>query len=227
MADEGNSHASLIRSLESRIASLEADNKKLSDEAAKRRHVAKELRSQLEAVMRERDEALDGFTALEEEHTALTERANAAPEAKDQRIADLEQTIRTMNHKESFSKAAKAAGVREDALGDLWDLSGYKAETDQADEAKLSELITAKLKGRDYLLAPKVETTTAAADAAQPNQTPTTVASAAITTPASKPGPGAVRTTSDTSAPAVQTVQDRVARDFAAFYQPGKQDGRL
>jgi hypothetical protein len=222
MSDELNGSAALVRSLETQIAKLEAENRKLSDEAAKRRHTAKELRAQNEALTKERDEATRSLEALTAENNTL--KTNKPDSEKDRIIADLQQQIRTTTHKETFREIAKKANVREDALNDLWDLSGYKAEGDQADEAKLQELITAKLKGRDYLLKP-VETTTAAADAAQPNAT-TNGAQAPITTPATRPGPGATRTTSDTSAPAALSVHQKIDRDFAAYSITGD-PGRL
>ena len=224
MSDEAN-NAPLIRSLEARIAALEGENKKLSAEAAKRRQRGKELQEALDAVTAERDELAAGFDALDAEHAEFKERSAQPESEKDQRIAELENQLRTRDHKETFRELAKKANVREDALNDLWDLSGYKAETDQADEATLGELIAAKLKGRDYLLKP-VETTTAAADAATPNAAANGVASAAITTPATKPGPGAVRTTSDTTPPAARTAVDRVNAEFAKHSITGV-EGRI
>ena len=223
MSDEVN-NAPLIRSLEARIAALEGENKKLSAEAAKRRQTAKELREQLDAVAAERDEFAQAFEVIDTEYSEFKEQSTLPESEKDHMIADLQQQLRTRDHKEAFREIARKANVREDALNDLWDLSGYKAEADQADEATLQELITAKLKGRDWLLKP-VETTTAAADAAQPNPSQT-VASAAITTPATKPGPGAVRTTSDTSQPAARTAIDRVNAEFNKHSITGI-DGRI
>lgn len=226
MSDEASS--GLIQSYKEQIAALQADNNKLRNEAAKRRHKNQELQAKLDEVTEDRNTLALGFEELEAKHKELETRTSTAPSELQAENAALKQQIRTRDHKEVFKRLAMLPehGVREEAVNDLWDLSGYKAEGESADEAKMQELIKAKLIGRDHFKRPTVETTTAAADAAQAEANAKAAANAAIKTPATPPGPGAARTTSDTTPAAVQTVLDRVNREFAKHSITGN-DGRL
>jgi hypothetical protein len=65
-------------------------------------------------------------------------------------VAKLKQTIRETSHRAKFDELAKAAGAKDKALNDLWEKSGYKAEGDAPDEAKIKTAIEAQRAERDY-----------------------------------------------------------------------------
>jgi hypothetical protein len=141
----------LIRSLNSRITELTNENASLRAEAKDRRIKAR-------TVTAERDELKTQLGTLTTERDTWKGKAEAAPGDKDRRIAELEGTIRTRDHKEAFHRLAKAAGVREEALADLWSLSDYKADTDTVDEARINQLIGEARTGRPYLFSTAGET---------------------------------------------------------------------
>ena len=66
-------------------------------------------------------------------------------------IAKLRQSIRDTGHRAKFNELATAAGAKPKALDDLWEKSGYKADTDTPDEKAMSKLIEAQREQRDYL----------------------------------------------------------------------------
>jgi hypothetical protein len=67
------------------------------------------------------------------------------------RIAELEGQLRAQGHRAKFDELARAAGVKPNALDDLWEKSGYKAEGDQPDDAKIKAAIADQRTKRDYL----------------------------------------------------------------------------
>lgn len=115
--------------------------------------------------LKEADAATAGRIAeLEGAVTSLTaERDEArgklgAPDEKDRRIAELEGSIRARAHRDAFDEAAKGfksekgEAIDEAALEALWKLSGYQAEGDSPDEAKLTETITAAVAAHPFVL---------------------------------------------------------------------------
>jgi hypothetical protein len=95
------------------------------------------------------------------------------------RIAELEGQIRSQGHRAKFDALARAAGVKPNALDDLWERSGYKAEGDVPDEARMTATITKQKTDRDYLF----NASTEAAEGAEGLEGPDTP-------PEPKPGPG-------------------------------------
>jgi hypothetical protein len=95
------------------------------------------------------------------------------------RIAELEGQLRDQSHRGKFNELARAAGVRANALDDLWERSGYKAEGDVPDEARMTAAITKQKTDRDYLF----EATTDPAEGLEGQEGPDTP-------PEPKPGPG-------------------------------------
>lgn len=71
---------------------------------------------------------------------AELEKQLGTPGEKDQRITELEGQVLTFKHKGEFAKVAKAAGVRDDAVDDLYTALGYKAEG-EPDAEKLKTAI--------------------------------------------------------------------------------------
>lgn len=66
-------------------------------------------------------------------------------------IAELKATIKNNAHRGKFNELAKAAGVKADAMDDLFEKSGYKAEADAPDEAAMTKAIESQRKGRAYM----------------------------------------------------------------------------
>lgn len=104
----------------------------------------------------ERDEYRDAYRQLDEEHTEL-KAATVAPDAKDARIKELEGLIRTGKHRDTFAQLAKKAGIKEEALSDLFDLIRSKPGEFGA-EAKLFDADEADAKAYEAILAKARET---------------------------------------------------------------------
>lgn len=57
------------------------------------------------------------------------------------RVQELEGQLRTLKHRRAFDRAAKAAGVKDEDLDDLFALSGYRAEGDEPDAKAIGRLL--------------------------------------------------------------------------------------
>lgn len=66
-------------------------------------------------------------------------------------IANLKAQIAEVKHRAKFDDVAKAAGVHEKGLQDLWEKSGYKPEGDAPDEAKIKAAIETQKTERPFL----------------------------------------------------------------------------
>jgi hypothetical protein len=100
----------------------------------------------------------------EERDTLKAERDKMAKELEEakkaagaDKIAELEGRLREQAHRGKFNELAKAAGVKEKALNDLWEKSGYKAEGDAPDETKIKAAIEGQRSERDYLFEPAAQ----------------------------------------------------------------------
>jgi hypothetical protein len=88
-----------------------------------------------------------------DEARAQLEEANKAGGAA--RIAALEAKLREVGHRTKFDELARAAGAKDGkALEDLWEKSGYKAEGDTPDAAKIAAAIETQKAEREYLFDP-------------------------------------------------------------------------
>lgn len=83
------------------------------------------------------------------ELAGLRERASESAQAK--QIAALTAELRSVNHRRVFDRLAAEAGVASAAVGDLWTLSGYQAEADEADETAIKTLIDGQKTARPHL----------------------------------------------------------------------------
>jgi hypothetical protein len=123
------------------------------------------LTAQLQTLTSERDEYRDALSEVASERDKL----KTAPDAAT-RIADLEAMIRDRNHFDAFSRVAKGAKAKEAALKHLWQVSDYKAETDEVDEAAMQRLVKQLKQDADYAFDPEeTGNVTAAREAARPN----------------------------------------------------------
>jgi hypothetical protein len=201
----------LIASLQQQIERLTGENNDLKSEAKQRRLQAKELRTQNEKLA-------EGYNALEQqiaelqqasqaEIAELQQRSEAQPHELQAEVDRLKGELRTRDHKQAFHKAAKASNVREDAVDDLWKVSGYEPEGDP-DETRITEAIQGAVKVRPWLVAQQQQqSTTEKVNGAERSATATPLTTGA------RPGPGAGRGVPDTDRP--QTLTSRIDADFA------------
>ena len=180
-----------LRKTQADLADTQEELKSTRAEARDRRHDVKSAKEQLEALAKERDQ----FKA----------QAALDPENLRAQLAEATGKIRERAHRDVFTEVARAAKVTDPArIADLYALSGYKPEGDEADRAKLGEVIAGALKGRPHFLdAPAVDPPKTAAGAAGATQTQ----------PGGKPGPGAERgqsTSSESSSPARERIPGRL-----------------
>lgn len=112
--------------------------------AAVSRHKARA--SAAEARVAELEKTVQSLTG---ERDTLKVKADTSLASK--RVEELTAQMRDMKHQEAFTRVAASKGVRPDGIPDLWQLSGYKAEADEIDEAALSVLIDDQKAKRPYL----------------------------------------------------------------------------
>ncbi len=133
-------------------AALQRRNEELTAELATTRGEAKKYRNQRSALSKQVEALTGERDTLLKDRDAWKTKAEAGPSELKAKVAELEGTIRTTNHKAEFAKLAKAEGVRDEAVDDLWTASGYKAEADQFDDKAVKALITTALETRGYML---------------------------------------------------------------------------
>jgi FtsZ-binding cell division protein ZapB len=144
--------SSLIDSLNRRIAELQSELADTKSEAKKRRLEVKGLREELQKTQAELQEFAEGFEALDQEYNQFKAQAEAHPSELQARIDELTGQIRTRTHRDVFDRIARDAKLRPEAVEDAWKLSGYQAESDEVDEAKLASLIGEVVKTRPHWL---------------------------------------------------------------------------
>jgi hypothetical protein len=112
--------------------------------------------AKLKNIRRKQDKE---FKALQEEHAQTVKERDtvkakyeAAPSELAEEVSRLKGEIRTRDHKSKFTALAKASKVREDALEDLWSLTGWKADADEVNEEAMSQAIRGAVEKRPYLL---------------------------------------------------------------------------
>jgi hypothetical protein len=99
--------------------------------------------------LKEQDAAIAALTAQVDQL-----KGNADPQGLARKVAELQGQLRQRDHRAVFDRVAKAAGATEDVLDDLWQLSGYKAESDTPDEASISAAIAEQKEKRARFFAP-------------------------------------------------------------------------
>jgi len=125
-------------------------------EAAKWRKRTAALKKQVDDL----EARVAGLTAERDDaRKALQE----APAKDKERIAELEGLIRSRTHRDAFARLAKDK-IKPDALDDAYALSGWKAESDEVDEANMGGVIVSLIESKPYLRAegptPPVEEST-------------------------------------------------------------------
>jgi septal ring factor EnvC (AmiA/AmiB activator) len=198
----------LIANLQQQVERLTAENSDLKNEAKQRRLQAREYKQQNEKLA-------EGYQALEQqiaelqqtseaEVAELRQRSEAEPHELQAEVDRLRGEIRTHAHKAAFAKQAKTHGVREEAVDDLWKVSGYEPEGDP-DDARITETIQGAVKVRPWLV--QQQSPTEKVNGAERSATAAPVGSGA------RPGPGMGRGVPDTDRP--QTLTSRIDADFS------------
>ncbi len=161
---------------------------RLGAQKSKYKARAKELEGQATTLKTENEQLKARLTELE---------AKADTSASAKRVLELEQQLRDRDHRAAFDRVARTKGVREEALADAWQLSGYKAEGEPDDDA-IGALIDEQKGTRGYLFG---ESGTSAEATNQATTTPTA-------SPIHKPAPGSGQGKSPVSKPAVLAPDD-------------------
>jgi hypothetical protein len=154
-----------------RISSVRGDAS--HDTVARLATQRSKFRAAAKSLTTERDQLRAENTKLRAEVAEAGKTGGAA------RIAELEGQLRNQGHRAKFDALARAAGVKPNAMDDLWERSGYKAEGDLPDEAKIAAAIAEQRTKREYLF----NASTEAAEGAEGLEGPDTP-------PEPKPGPG-------------------------------------
>jgi outer membrane murein-binding lipoprotein Lpp len=180
------------RKLMAEVADLGNDLKEVRAEARDRRHEAKSLNQQVADLTADRDK--------------LRSAAGADPDGLKSALAEAQATIRTMKHEQAFTRVARELKVSDpDRLADLITVAKYAPAGDEPDDAKIAESFKAALERRPYLL----DTTPGAGAPQHGAGAPKAAAGAANGAPSTadrpgailKPGPGADRGQSQSTAP--------------------------
>lgn len=119
-------------------------------------HRIKALRVENESLKTAKTTLETAKTAAETELSSLKAK-NDVPTAL-KRVDELTGELRIIKHRKVFDKLATDSGVKPEALEDLYQLSGYKAETDVIDEAAVKAAIDGQKTARSYLFGAAGET---------------------------------------------------------------------
>lgn len=133
-----------------------------------------------------RKKAVEELGVVKLEHESVTKQldefknvVSTTPDEWQTKYETLKGEVVAEKHKGAFVKLAKELKVRDEAVDDLFTLSGYKPEGDEPNEAALKGLIQGVVQARPYLLAP---------------ETPSEPVVSGVTKPATlPPGPGLSR----------------------------------
>jgi hypothetical protein len=171
----GTHSESIIARLASRNRGLKDQNRTLAEKLAKLEGDATTAAAELERL-----------------------RTASDPNGLATRVKDLEGQIRTRAHRDAFDRLAKEAGVKPGAIEDLFQLSGYKAESDDVDEAAIGQVLAAQKTQRGHLFA----------DPAAPPGTPA---------PPAPPKPGPAGGKGGTTASGAPVVSEDLVKSDPAY----------
>lgn len=116
-------------------------NEKLSGAVARHRRDAEEAEEKLKAA----EKTIKQLTTERDEFKAKSDTS-----AMSKRVKELEGIIRNGKHQETFGRLAKERGLDPDAVGYLYQLSGWKAEADEIDEEAMGTVLD-EMKGKPGL----------------------------------------------------------------------------
>lgn len=124
---------------------------------------ANRLSSKLKDYARRLKAETDAKTTAEKQLAELAARLEGDPLRAEN--DSLKAQIRTDRHKLAFEARAREAGLNPAAIEDAWNLSGYKADTETVDPARIDTVLNEQRVKRPYLFG---ETTTPVVDAPNP-----------------------------------------------------------
>ena len=150
-----------LDSLRERVRTLESELRDVRDEAASRRTKNRELKEERDEAARERD-------TLRGQNEDLARRVNAQPAELQAKVDELTGQLRDVNHKAAFREVALKGGARPEAVDDLYALSGYRPEADDADPAALEALVADQKAKRSLFFAEPAGASTTPAPGAPP-----------------------------------------------------------
>lgn len=211
--------------LNAKLAELEKANQELESTVAEFAEVFESLDPEaLEADAQELEELRQWREQLGDDPTFT----KLAEENENLRVQ-----IREGSHRTKFEQLAEKAGFNPKALADAWEMSGYKAESDEVDESAIEAALTDLASRKPWMLtnaaetAPVPSTTEKGSVAATPKataQVPTGgMASGAAPAGAkpfaiqnSQPGVGSGRGTPEVPGKPLVTVEDQINSLWAA-----------
>lgn len=111
------------------------------------------LKSELAEVNGESARRKSKIQRLAEELNTKTDEIGKVRSERDQELEATKSKLREVNHRGVFDKLAKTHGANDQALNDLYAVSGYKPEADDVDEESLSALVQQTLESKPYFKA--------------------------------------------------------------------------
>ena len=128
--------------------STPGDYNKVLSESLRRKDMIRTLRAEIEQlkaqyaeVAAERDEFAEALVTTGDQVDSLTAQLSAAPDELRAQLAEAQEKLRSRSHREVFDKLAKDH-VNPDGMEAAWGLLGWKPESDDVDEAKMTEAIS-------------------------------------------------------------------------------------
>lgn len=199
----------LIASLNQRVSELTSQNASLNAALKQERGKRQAIRTDLEKLQAQ-------VTTLTTERDKWKATAESVPGEQSQRVADLEGQLRQRDHRDGFRAAALAAGVKSEAVDDLYALSGLKPGDAAPKPEDFTEALTTAKAARAWAFGepPAADGSTSVADANG------TGAQGNLTVNGTPPPPGAGRSASDASPTRVQYRLSDVAKPGWAQTNP-------
>jgi len=125
------------------------NSKNANAEAARLRRDRNKWRAEVETLR-------DQLSEIERERDALKIAVESAPGEAGKEVERLRGELRIRDHRAAFDRLA-AGKIKDNAYDAAWKLSEYTPESDEIDEAKLSETITSLVEANPFLGVPTPE----------------------------------------------------------------------
>lgn len=107
------------------------------------------LAAELEAYKVKEAQWTKDLEILRQENETLKQ----SPDSVREELEALKGQLRDSKHKAAFKRVAETNKVKSEAVEDLYKLTGYTAESEDIDEAKIASVIQEAVKDRPYFLA--------------------------------------------------------------------------
>lgn len=114
------------------------------------------FRAAVDRLTAERDDLKATLAKVTTERDGLAAKADTGGASK--RVEELTAELRTLKHRAKFDELALKSGADPKKLGDLWELSKLKTDTDQPDETAIGKVIAEQKTAREWAFqAPQAE----------------------------------------------------------------------